>query len=89
MGVEGMNARVTKWLINRLTSTRTRDSDSISEQGRWSTSDESAKLLESQEYDNPEPRLPVRGWVFMDYFSDPDGALVPLLVENNFIRRSD
>lgn len=31
--------------------------------------------------------LPVRGWVFMDYFAEPDGGLVPLLVENNFILR--
>ncbi|CAE6468173.1 unnamed protein product [Rhizoctonia solani] len=95
MGVEGMNARVAGWLIRRLTSAGIRDSDSNSEKERWSISNESAELLENKESqlgafdDDSEPRLPVRGWVFMDYFSEPDGALVPLLVENNFIRRYD
>ncbi|KAH7340197.1 PLC-like phosphodiesterase [Rhizoctonia solani] len=93
MGVEGINARVGRWLINRLTSARVGDFNS--ERERWSVSSESAELLgeESRTFDtlddDSEPRLAVRGWVFMDYFSEPDGALVPLLVENNFIRRSN
>ncbi|CAE6471452.1 unnamed protein product [Rhizoctonia solani] len=91
MGVEGINARVGRWLINRLTSAGPGDFNS--ERERWSVSSESAGLLgeDSSTFgaldDDPEPRLAVRGWVFMDYFSEPDGALVPLLVENNFIRR--
>ncbi|KEP53255.1 phosphatidylinositol-specific phospholipase C, X domain protein [Rhizoctonia solani 123E] len=93
MGVEGINARIGRWLINRLTSVGMQDFDSEKEQ--WSISSESAELLSkgSRTFDtlddDSEPKLPIRGWVFMDYFAEPDGALVPLLVENNFIRRSN
>ncbi|KAJ1310467.1 hypothetical protein OPQ81_007200 [Rhizoctonia solani] len=93
MGVEGMNSRVGRWLINRLTSAEVRNADS--ERERWSLSSESeellgkgSKILETLD-DDSEPSLPIRGWIFMDYFSEPDGALVPLLVENNFMRRSN
>lgn len=50
-GVEGVNARVARWLMN---------------------------MLEEKE----EPRI--RGWAFMDFYEDPERALVPLLVECNF-----
>ncbi|QRW26914.1 phosphatidylinositol-specific phospholipase C [Rhizoctonia solani] len=99
-GLEGMGIHPTKWPDSAQEGFEwdlkgIRDSDSNSEKERWSISNESAELLENKESqlgafdDDSEPRLPVRGWVFMDYFSEPDGALVPLLVENNFIRRYD
>jgi 1-phosphatidylinositol phosphodiesterase len=39
-----------------------------------SSGDEKAKVTEPT----------IRGWTFMDYFTEPDNALVPLLVEFNF-----
>ncbi|KAH9915793.1 PLC-like phosphodiesterase [Epithele typhae] len=48
-GVEGVNARLGRWLTERLAAgTR------------------------------------VRGWAFLDFYSDPDDSLVPLLVQCNF-----
>lgn len=50
-GVEGVNSRLGKWLLDML-------------------SDES--------------QSPIRGWAFLDYFADPEPALVPLLIECNY-----
>ncbi|QRV86725.1 PLC-like phosphodiesterase [Ceratobasidium sp. AG-Ba] len=84
LGVEGMNARVGGWLLSRIASS---SQSAKEEKDRWSVhSDESnARLLGIHADD--EPKRPVRGWVFMDYFAEPDGGLVSLLVENNFIGR--
>ena len=57
-GVEGVNARVSRWLLNMFSG------DSKELQGRQ------------------EPRI--RGWALMDFYEDPERALVPLLIECNF-----
>ncbi|KAG8699015.1 hypothetical protein FRC08_005552 [Ceratobasidium sp. 394] len=76
-----MNSRVGRWLLNRLTFS----SPSVNkENDGWSVRSDT-RLLGGQVED--EPKRPVRGWVFIDYFAEPDGALVSLLVENNFIGR--
>ncbi|KAG9102978.1 hypothetical protein FRC06_000627, partial [Ceratobasidium sp. 370] len=84
LGVEGMNSRVGRWLLGQLTS---RGSSADKEKDSWSIQSDMSdtRLLDDQVED--EPKRPVRGWVFVDYFAEPDGALVPLLVENNFIGR--
>lgn len=106
LGVEGINARVGRWLIDRLTASGDRLDDTDSEKIQWSTASNysEAQLLggrRTQSVDGSadievetlaggleDSKLPVRGWVYMDYFAEPDGGIVPLLVENNFIRRS-
>ena len=89
LGVEGMNTRVGKWLLGRLTSNNIlqveeeRDRKSIE-------SDESdvGLLAKGDPYEAQDEKVrPVRGWVFIDYFAEPDGGLVSLLVENNFLGR--
>ncbi|KAJ6497237.1 PLC-like phosphodiesterase [Mycena vitilis] len=55
LGVEGVNSRIGKWALDRL-----------------------SEASESDE----EPHL--HGWTFMDYYEEPQNALVPLLVEFNF-----
>jgi 1-phosphatidylinositol phosphodiesterase len=58
LGVEGVNARVGRWLMNMLAG-------------------------ESQDVQSrKEPRI--RGWALMDFYEDPERALIPLLVECNF-----
>lgn len=54
-GVEGVNARAAKWLM---------------------------QTLGDGTQDSKEPRI--RGWVLMDFYEDPEKALVPLLIESNF-----
>lgn len=63
LGVEGVNSRVGRWLLDVLST-----SDSVTES--------------ENEKRGRESRL--RGWAFMDYYSDPDISLVALLVECNF-----
>jgi 1-phosphatidylinositol phosphodiesterase len=82
--VEGMNSRVGTWLLSRLTAS---NPNVEKERARWSIqSDESNTLLLNEQVED-EPKRPVRGWVLMDYFAEPNEGLVPLLVENNFIGR--
>lgn len=58
-GVEGVNGRVGKWLLDQL---------SGDGEGKQGSED-----------------VRIRGWVFMDYYVEPeDGAVVPLLVECNY-----
>ncbi len=40
---------------------------------------------EDAQSDGTVPRL--RGWALLDFYDDPDPALVPLLVEFNFLGR--
>ncbi|KAF8919261.1 PLC-like phosphodiesterase [Mucidula mucida] len=56
LGVEGVNSRVGKWLLDMVTG------------------------------ESEEVRL--RGWALMDYFADPEPALVSLLVECNYRGRT-
>ena len=59
LGVEGVNARVGRWLMDQLASATQLDVEA-----------------------NQPPRL--RGWALMDYYQDPENALLPLLIECNF-----
>jgi 1-phosphatidylinositol phosphodiesterase len=105
LGVEGVNARLERWLFGRLTTGGARNVDS--EKALWSiASDRSdtqllkdekaqagAQTLVDEKVESlfsalEESKLPVRGLVFMDYFAEPNGQLVRLLVENNFIPRN-
>lgn len=58
LGVEGVNARVGRWLMDRLGSVE-------------------------KSVAGPKP-LRIRGWALMDFYEDPENAVVPLLVECNF-----
>ncbi|EEB92168.1 hypothetical protein MPER_09363, partial [Moniliophthora perniciosa FA553] len=78
LGVEGVNSRVGKWLLNQLSGSqqaRLRTFDSM-------ISDSESELEKALGAEAYEPRL--RGWSFLDYYNDPERALVPLLVECNF-----
>lgn len=74
LGVEGVNSRIGKWLLDILSGST------------HSAFDERERDLEKNEIDSGanyrEPRI--RGWVFMDFYEEPDDAIVPLLVECNF-----
>jgi len=89
LGVEGINSRIGKWLLGRLTSgnvsqvTTEKDRESMD-----SACSNVGLLVKHGPYEARDEKVrPVRGWVFIDYFAEPDGGLVPLLVENNFLGR--
>lgn len=67
VGVEGVNGRLARRLIDLLSG------DDDDDAGADSKSDATV------------PRL--RGWALLDFYDDPDPALVPLLVEFNFLGR--
>jgi 1-phosphatidylinositol phosphodiesterase len=109
-GVEGVNARVTRWILGMLSggadgqrvarerpgrSSRPTDIASAMEKAEAATvrtegdgaSDEAweksgAARRRSAEVEVEEPR--VRGWTFMDFYTQPEDSLVPLLIELNF-----
>ncbi|KAJ8093019.1 hypothetical protein PM082_020498 [Marasmius tenuissimus] len=79
-GVEGVNSRVGKWLLDMLSqSGNTANSNS----NLTSRSESTANLNEKERpVGSEEPRI--RGWVMMDYFDNPEHGVVPLFVECNF-----
>lgn len=66
-GVEGVNSRVVKWLLDLLSGVK----------AATTAPEETVQKASSN-----EPRI--RGWTLMDFYSDPEPALVPLLIECNF-----
>jgi len=72
LGVEGVNSRLGAWLLNKLGESATDDASKLHEP------DEKQRETVAN-----EPRI--RGWSFLDYYSEPEGPdLIPLLVECNF-----
>jgi 1-phosphatidylinositol phosphodiesterase len=70
LGVEGVNLRVGQWLLDILG-------------GGDDLKTEKTVLTENYMERSVEPRI--RGWVFMDYFDEPEhDGVIPLLVECNF-----
>ncbi|KAG6825892.1 hypothetical protein H0H93_016979, partial [Arthromyces matolae] len=65
-GVEGVNSRFVRWLLNNLFA------DTHSVVGQFS----------EKEYVEENHRI--RGWVLLDFYDEPDSALIPLLVECNY-----
>jgi 1-phosphatidylinositol phosphodiesterase len=68
MGIEGINERTGKWLLGLL-------DGSPSDPGGETEKD-------GIHAGDSEPR--VRGWALMDFCSEPEDTVVPLLVECNF-----
>lgn len=89
LGVEGVNSRVGKWLLGRLTLTSAPQLTKEEDRESMDSECSDVKLLAKDDsYEARDEKVrPVRGWVFIDYFAEPDGGLVPLLVENNFLGR--
>jgi 1-phosphatidylinositol phosphodiesterase len=96
MGVEGVNSRVCRWLIDLLGS----DVESESSDG-YSTGDDNVLLSEKSaatqapvsKQDSsipvPPPEARIQGWALLDYYASPEaGDLVHLLIEANFSARS-
>lgn len=79
-GIEGVNSRVGKWLLDMLGGEGGARGTSAYNDDKWSGEED---VLISNDLEEHEPRL--RGWVLMDYFNLPeDQGLVPLLVECNY-----
>jgi 1-phosphatidylinositol phosphodiesterase len=78
-GVEGVNGRLGRFLLATLG-----EAASPSTQTLGGGYDEKSPLLPESLAPVPpqEPRL--RGWALLDFFQDPEKALVPLLIECNF-----
>lgn len=71
LGVEGVNSKLGTWLLDKLGGSAAADTSRLDE------------VNEQQKEVVIEPRI--RGWTFLDYYSEPEGEdLVPLLVECNF-----
>lgn len=72
LGIEGVNSRLGKWLLDQM-----------------GGGVPAAVNLDQEKVPrsvDQEPRI--RGWSFLDYYSEPeDGQVVPLLVECNFLGR--
>ena len=74
LGVEGVNSKLGSWLLDKLAGPPVPDAAEQNE----------ALQTVSEE----EPRI--RGWTFLDYYSEPEvGNIVPLLVECNFRGRKE
>ncbi|KIK54535.1 hypothetical protein GYMLUDRAFT_77051 [Collybiopsis luxurians FD-317 M1] len=71
LGVEGVNSRVGKWLLDALSGSIDGEND------RDIYVDEKRESVQIN-----EPRL--RGWVLADFYDRPEHSLVDLLVECNF-----
>ncbi|PFH52481.1 hypothetical protein AMATHDRAFT_74266 [Amanita thiersii Skay4041] len=75
LGIEGVNSRVGKWLLGQL---------SIGGAASGAKTDHSEN--QSEELKAPDDHPDIRGWMFLDFYSQPeDGILVPLLIECNFV----
>ena len=85
LGVEGVNTKLGAWLLDKLAGGPSVPGYADVEQGEASDSDKGSShtVLEEE-----EPRI--RGWTFLDYYSEPGvGNIVPLLVECNFRGRKE
>jgi hypothetical protein len=76
LGVEGVNARLTRWALGQLAM---EDEAAI------------ASCVQCKDWELfqrifRQPR--VRGWVLLDFFKEPKDSLVPLLIELNFRGRA-
>lgn len=73
IGVEGVNSLLGKWLLDQIG-------------GNSPATIATQDVKQNAQDVQIEPRI--RGWSFLDYFSDPeDRQVVPLLVECNFLGR--
>ncbi|RDX52749.1 PLC-like phosphodiesterase [Lentinus brumalis] len=71
LGIEGVNGRLGKWLLDQLSGySQNRPGEAANADGDGEKVNDSADVR-------------IRGWAFMDFFSEP-GDVVPLLVECNF-----
>ncbi|CAA7267006.1 unnamed protein product [Cyclocybe aegerita] len=78
LGIEGVNSRLGKWLLDQL--------GGETQSGTAMTDVEKGKVAALSE--QKEPRI--RGWTFLDYYSEPEGGeIIPLLVECNFRGRKE
>ncbi|KAF9484915.1 PLC-like phosphodiesterase [Pholiota conissans] len=70
IGIEGVNSRLGKWLLDQLGGTSDANGKGMKE--------DKEKVSAAE-----EPRI--RGWTFLDYYAEPeDGGIIPLLVECNY-----
>jgi 1-phosphatidylinositol phosphodiesterase len=81
LGVEGVNARFVRWLLQHLAGAA--PGDAASAMPRDAAGAGSTATLVAPVPVPPAPARRVRGWVLCDYFADPRGAIVPLLLELN------
>ncbi|KAI0781392.1 PLC-like phosphodiesterase [Trametes elegans] len=80
LGVEGVNGRVGKWLLDRLGGDGASPPDST-EPRNGNRQDHGENGERQRKVDD----VRIRGWAFMDFYAEPDdGAVVPLLVECNY-----
>lgn len=71
LGIEGVNSLLGKWLIDKLGGSQDPEISQFAAHG------------DEKQAADEESRI--RGWTFLDYYSQPEAsALIPLLVECNF-----
>jgi len=71
--VEGVNSKLGTWLLDKLGGSPAADTSTL----------DGVDGEKQREVVAEEPRI--RGWTFLDYYSEPGGGdIVPLLVECNF-----
>ena len=76
--MEGVNSKLEAWLLDKLAGGPSVPDASAEQGGALGTE----KRL-SQRVSEEEPRI--RGWTFLDYYSEPGvGNIVPLLIECNY-----
>ena len=72
LGIEGVNGRLGKWLLDQLSGINGSESGQTAKPGEEGEKDAAGT-----------DDVRIRGWAFMDFFSEPEDV-VPLLVECNF-----
>ena len=92
LGVEGVNSRVGRWLLDKLGQTvqaMERDDDPSDEEFEEKPPKKPV-MAEEEMYVvnvNAEPRI--RGWAFTDYYARPEASLVALMIECNYRGRKE
>uniref|UniRef100_A0A8H7Y5F9 Phosphatidylinositol-specific phospholipase C X domain-containing protein n=1 Tax=Psilocybe cubensis TaxID=181762 RepID=A0A8H7Y5F9_PSICU len=81
LGVEGVNSKLGAWLLDQL------GGDAGAAYPKATNKD---ILLEKRPQGEQQAEPRIRGWTFLDYYSEPEGGdLVPLLIECNFRGRKE
>ncbi|KAL1714147.1 PLC-like phosphodiesterase [Schizophyllum commune] len=92
LGVEGVNSRVGRWLLDKLGQTvqAMERGDDHSDEEFEEKPPKKPVTAEEEMYVvnvNAEPRI--RGWAFTDYYARPEASLVALMIECNYRGRKE
>lgn len=84
LGIEGINRRLGKWLLDNFTGSGSGDQAQNVAKAEAEKGSPLAEHITGSAVSSTGDNVRIRGWAMMDFFGEPDGSVVPLLVEGNF-----